>query len=243
MINLKSAFDLPIGQILNININPRQSGIEEDHVTSIDHASLDAIPPIVVFPYKNGYVIVDGYHRYTSFKRRNIGTIKAQECELPQGFDDTAEALKAVAYESNLTHGKPLNKSERTEYAYLLYRSNPSISMVELSKRVGVSDKTVKAYILQQMQGSEDTEEQAIVERHACEAKPVNHAKRVLTAIKGLFENERVLLGKVDGGRSEVLRAQLLLKNISEYSDDDVRMCKSLARTLDIVASTLEKQN
>ena len=228
---LGTTFDLQLDQLYDMNINPRQAGIDNDHVRALMGAALEEIPPIVIYLYKGKYILIDGYHRVKAFKLRNIGTIRAQEVQLPQGFSDTADALKALAYEANLRHGRPLTPSERREYAQLLYRQDPTQSWIALAKRLGVSDKTAKSYIEQ---------EQKIESGDRYEREQPDYAKRLVSTLGKFYENEYALIGFKNGKTSEDKRANLIVDIVKENATKDtIAQFQSLARTLGLVATKL----
>ena len=94
---------------LNKELTPRQ-GINKS-IVNIYENSFNDLPPIDVFwiEGKDGWWLVDGWHRYEAAKNLDQKQIEANE---HQGtFDDAKE----FSFDSNLKHGQPLTLNERKE--------------------------------------------------------------------------------------------------------------------------------
>jgi len=123
---------------LNKELTPRD-GINKSTV-GIYENSFDELPSIDVFwiEGKDGWWIVDGWHRYEAAK--NLGKDKIEANEHQGTFDDAKE----FSFDSNLKHGQPLTLNERKEAAKLKLKRHTERSDNWIGEDCGISDKTVR---------------------------------------------------------------------------------------------------
>jgi len=123
---------------LNKELTPRE-GINKS-IVNIYENSFNDLPPIDVFwiEGKDGWWLVDGWHRYEAAKNLDQKQIEANE---HQGtFDDAKE----FSFDSNLKHGQPLTLNERKEATKLKLTRHTERSDNWIGEDCGVSNKTVR---------------------------------------------------------------------------------------------------
>jgi len=118
-------------------LTPRE-GIDKATVATYA-ASFAQMPPLDVYwiEERDGWWLVDGYHRYAAAKELGI---KSLDCNEYQGtFEDALE----FSYDANLKHGKPLSTSERKKVAELKLKMHTERSNNWIAEDVGISPHTV----------------------------------------------------------------------------------------------------
>ena len=117
----------------------RGDGLSEAHVQLLMESDPQTWPPVLVEPQDDGtYGLRDGFHRHEAGSRLELSALL---CCVVEG----AGYPEAVA--ANLTHGLPLSKADRKDAARWWAEREPDLSYREIGRRVGLSDKTVKAAI------------------------------------------------------------------------------------------------
>jgi transposase len=114
--------------------------------------------PILVWDRGNGeYWVVDGVHRLEAHKRVGRPTIKAELISCKDEIDCQIKAIQA-----NLKHGLSIKKEEKISLAQKFYY-HCGISVEELSKIFGVSERTIYCWVEDIMrQKKEELKEQAL---------------------------------------------------------------------------------
>jgi transposase len=112
--------------------------------------------PILVWDKGNGeYWVVDGVHRLEAHKRAGRSTIKAELISCKDEIDCQIKAIQA-----NLKHGLSIKKEEKISLVQKFYYHR-GISVEELSKIFGVSERTIYRWVESVMkQKKEDLKEQ-----------------------------------------------------------------------------------
>jgi len=123
---------------LNKELTPRE-GINKSTV-GIYENSFDELPPIDVFwiESKDGWWLVDGWHRYEAAK--NLGKKQIEASEHQGTLDDAKE----FSFDSNLKHGQPLTLNERREAARLKLIRHTERSDNWIGEDCGIADHTVR---------------------------------------------------------------------------------------------------
>ena len=131
---------IPIAQLTaDERYQARGDGLSEAHVQLLMESDPQAWPPVLVEPMgDNTYGLRDGFHRHETASRLGLSALL---CRVVDG----AGYPEAVA--ANLTHGLPLSKADRKDAARWWAEREPDLSYREIGRRVGLSDKTVKAAI------------------------------------------------------------------------------------------------
>ncbi len=130
--------DLPLGQLCaDASYQPRGEGLDPNHLERLRASDPTRWPPLLVSPNDAGsFDVIDGFHRLQIAHERQLATFR---CEVVAG----AGYPEAVA--ANLAHGLPLSNQDRKEFAIWLHEQEPALSLRELARHSGLSDKTVKA--------------------------------------------------------------------------------------------------
>lgn len=122
---------------LNKELTPRE-GINKA-IVGIYENSFNDLPPIDVFwiESKDGWWLVDGWHRYEAAK--NLGKKQIEVNEHQGTLDDAKE----FSFDSNLKHGQPLSLNERKEAARLKLIRHTERSDNWIGEDCGISKNTV----------------------------------------------------------------------------------------------------
>ena len=140
---------------LNPDLYPRRPQFQNNHddqtmpygswVTAYQYQkAMEAgatFPPILVGPSKDGYFLLDGWHRLQAVKRMKRGTIKAEVYEGPR----TSWFLEAI--KRNAIHGRPFTFLERRTLVLRLHKDNvgyPTIAAV-----LGIPMGKIKAFAVE----------------------------------------------------------------------------------------------
>lgn len=130
-------------KLSDINVDEKltpRDGVDKSTVEAYA-ASFSKLPPVDVYwiEKRDGWWLVDGFHRYEAAKKNGVDTL---ECIEHQGsFDDALE----FAYDANLKHGKPLTTSERKKVAELKLKKYTERNNSWIAEDVGLSPTTVKS--------------------------------------------------------------------------------------------------
>jgi len=124
---------------LDKELTPR-TGINNS-IVEIYKNSFSELPPIDVYwiEGRDGWWLVDGWHRHEAAKSLNEKDIKVNE---HQGTFDEA---KEFSFDSNLKHGQPLTLNERKEAAKLKLIRHTERSDRWIAEDCGISKNTVQA--------------------------------------------------------------------------------------------------
>jgi len=137
---------------LDPELQPRVEGVDSAHVAELEQ-SPSSWPAIAVVSGKDGYIVVDGFHRVAAAQNLDLAEIAAQVVELPADAD-----LRGLAFGLNALHGKALTLADRkTEAARRLTRG-PEASNMELARATDLSPTTIQSI-------RDQLEEAAVIER------------------------------------------------------------------------------
>lgn len=130
--------DLPVRLLqASDTYQPRGEGLDLDHLERLRASDPARWPPLLVSPNEaGGYDVIDGFHRLHVAHERQLHTLR---CEVVEGVG------YPEAFAANLAHGLPLAPQDRKDFAVWLHEQEPTLSLRELARRSGLSDKTVKA--------------------------------------------------------------------------------------------------
>jgi len=146
--------------------------LNEIHVQQLVESDHKSWPVISTTRCAQGYLLIDGYHRWEAAKRKQVERIKAT-CQPYSSEEEVVEA----AFRANLTHGLKTNLQGRGDYAYWLHVTFPDLEQEEIARRAGMTQGGVSKAIvtrdrqakrLQQHNGEEDPKEQQRVAKLSC---------------------------------------------------------------------------
>lgn len=241
--------NLPLERAIPLDKSPIPNAIAA--MRPLNQANLEALleiedasqlPPIEVALIQEGYVILDGYHRYERAKLRKEDTIAAYA----RTYKSDYEVLN-FAFSANLKHGLSANSTTRTAYALWLHITPDStgntISMREAARRAGITHVAVsKAYKkLQDSQEIEATsEDDDVTEKRKAMKTPAEQLGKSLYAY---FKSEyKTFSNNMYSSKSEQIRTKGLTRYFRKAKsvDQTVVMLRSLARSINATADSLE---
>lgn len=139
---------IPLARItLDPDLQPRVDGVDSDHVRELEAIAEDW-PPLKVVARGDGFVLVDGFHRYAAAQNLALASVPVLVLAVREDED-----LHALAFALNAMHGRPLTLSDRRAFAVRLLRSNPTSSDREIGRRCGLTQPTV-AKVRQELERS-----------------------------------------------------------------------------------------
>jgi len=118
-------------------VQPRTAGIDPAHVRALAESAEDW-PPLVVVGSGNGFVLVDGAHRFAAAQDIGRTDIDVTVVEAPPDGD-----LRSMSFELNRQHGRALTLTDRREEAARQLRRRPDISDREIGRQCGLAQPTV----------------------------------------------------------------------------------------------------
>ncbi len=129
---------VPLNEIsVDHHLQPRTSGIDPDHVLELE-AVAEHWPPLRVVKRGDGYLLMDGFHRFAAAQNLGLDKIFVEVLEQPTDGD-----LYALAFALNAAHGQPLTLSDRRAFAARLLRTHSDWSDREIGRRCGLTQPTV----------------------------------------------------------------------------------------------------
>ncbi len=140
-----------ISVTVDSNFQPRIDGLDLGHVRSLESIA-ETWPPLKVVSHGDGYVLVDGFHRFAAAQNLGLETVAVEVLDPPEDGD-----LLGLAFALNSVHGRPLTLSDRRAFANRLLKAHPDWSDREIGRRSGLVQPTI-ARIRQDLESSEDIE-------------------------------------------------------------------------------------
>jgi len=129
---------IPLDAILiDKDLQPRRDGIVEHHIKALIETP-EKWPPVIVAPHEDGFVLVDGFHRYYAAAQLGAESLCATIIDRPADDD-----LFRIAFEANVAHGLPLSLEDRKAYATELASRQSNLSDREIGRRTGLHHQTV----------------------------------------------------------------------------------------------------
>lgn len=116
---------------------PRQDGIDDHHIAQLVETA-GTWPPIVLVERRGALQLLDGFHRLAAAERLGLTAVPANILEVAADQD-----LRALAFELNARHGKPLGLADRRAEAERRLRMRPTTSNLEIARSVGLSPTTL----------------------------------------------------------------------------------------------------
>jgi|SRR5579872_1153551 len=127
------------------------------HVDQLVDSNPEKWPAILVtrWPGVDGYIVIDGYHRWRAAQIKDLQLIRAVEVT----YKDTNQIIDA-AFRANMTHGLKASISTRGDYAFWLHVTFPTYPQDEIAKRAGLTQGTVSRAIAKREQALHEAEDQ-----------------------------------------------------------------------------------
>lgn len=123
--------------VADVALQPRVGGLDADHVRDLETVA-GAWPPLKLVRRGEGYLLVDGFHRFAAAQNLGLKEVPAEVLEMPPDGD-----LAGLAFTLNAAHGKPLTLSDRRAFASRLLRDHPGLSDREIGRRAGLVQPTI----------------------------------------------------------------------------------------------------
>ena len=118
-------------------LQPRIGGLDLDHVKALEGVA-EAWPPLKVVKQDDGFLLVDGFHRFAAAQNLGLVAVAAEILDQPEDGD-----LLGLAFALNAVHGRPLTLSDRRAFAARLLKAHPDWSEREIARRAGLVQPTV----------------------------------------------------------------------------------------------------
>lgn len=185
----------------NEDYQPRTGGLNECHIRLLMESTPAEWPPLTVTPNDaGGYDVVDGFHRLEAAKRLGLQSILCI-------VDPQAGYPEAVA--ANLRHGLPLSLEDRKEAARWWHEQVPGLSYREIGRRVGLSDKTVKAALHERSRATPSP------------GSPATPAGKLVRLVYRLYQSGecRTCFGLGRGGNVNAFKQEIALFDEEEQHD------------------------
>ncbi len=179
------ATSLPISSLVaNPDVWPRQSWDEERVALFADLYAADgpdALPPIVVVPRGDKYLIADGWTRARAAMLVKLAELPAKVVPPPEGADPVDVAY-CLALESAASSARPLTRSER--HAAVVRLLAATLSDREIAKLVGVAHTTVSRI----RKGQNASREREPGEEHLAWTAAEDLAARLFRSLEKVYE-------------------------------------------------------
>jgi ParB-like chromosome segregation protein Spo0J len=164
--------------------SPRLSGEDQEHIRRL--AAGDAqLPPIIV--HRTTMRIIDGMHRLQAAVARGNATIDVRF------FDGSDVDCFVLAVKSNVAHGLPLSRTDRTAAAKRIIKEHPTWSDRRIASVSGLSAGTVR------MLRRESSSAEVVTTRIGRDGR-----QRPLDAASGRLAASRILSDRPDATLREV---------------------------------------
>lgn len=132
--------DLRLDQVIvDPSLQPRVDGLDAGHVKVLQKAP-ESWPPLLVVQRGGQYLLIDGFHRFTAAQNLGLSAVPVEVVAAPADGD-----LHALAFFSNVAHGRPLSLADRRAFAERILRLEPHLANREIARRSGLSANTVGA--------------------------------------------------------------------------------------------------
>ncbi|MBA2397031.1 MAG: ParB N-terminal domain-containing protein [Ktedonobacteraceae bacterium] len=167
--------------------------LDQTHIEQLVESDSESWPEIETTLSTQGYIVIDGYHRWEAAKIKQLEHIKA----IRRTYASEQEIIEA-AFQANLKHGLKASIQARGDYAYWLHLSFPAIDQVEIARRVGMTQGGVSKAIkkreelakhVEQHEGKVDEQERQRVMQQSCKHF-ARGAIRFLDEVKALSDEE-----------------------------------------------------
>lgn len=141
-MNDKQAVTIPLSHLTaEERFQARGDGLSEAHVRLLMESDPQDWPPVLVAPNGDGtYGLRDGFHRVETARRLGVPALR---CRVMEG------AGYPEAVTANIAHGLSLSRDDRKDAARWWAETDPGMSYREIGRRTGLSDKTVKAALME----------------------------------------------------------------------------------------------
>lgn len=136
---------------VDATFQPRIDGVDLNHVRSLE-AVAETWPPLKVVSHGDGYLLVDGFHRFAAAQNLGLETVTVEILDPPEDGD-----LLGLAFALNAVHGRPLTLSDRRAFANRLLKAHPDWSDREIGRRCGLVQPTI-ARIRQDLESNQAIE-------------------------------------------------------------------------------------
>ena len=219
--------------LLDPELQPRVGGLDASHVQTLQECP-QSWPPLTVVQQGSGYCLVDGFHRFAAAQNLGLTSLTVEVVPSPADHD-----LRALAFELNARHGRPLSLDDRRAEAGRLLHQSPQIANMEVLAAEGLSPSTVQAIRerLERAQNIASTAERVgsggatyavTPTRSPGELPPASFAEAFTDTVGRIFTPpERVAQRKIAGYLQRLAVALEDLDNLDgwETGDDAAQAC------------------
>ena len=162
--------------------------LNQVHVQQLAESAMAQWPEIVVVRCSEGYIVIDGNHRWRAAQLKRAETIQAH-C---QSFPDERAVIDR-AFRANMTHGLQASPSIRGSYACWLHATFPALSQEQIARLTCLTQGAVsKALAKEAVKLQEASVPEASHEQQARQAmrRFLTHAQRFLDDVEQMSDEE-----------------------------------------------------
>ncbi|QBD77817.1 hypothetical protein EPA93_18180 [Ktedonosporobacter rubrisoli] len=239
---------IPLGKSAITNAAVATRPLDQEHLAHLLEVPSEQLPPIEVVLIFEGYIIIDGHHRFERAKRKGETTIAA----IARNYQTEYEVVRA-AFLANLAHGLPANQLTRTAFGIWLHitpdPSGKQLSIREAAKLAGIHHSGL-AKALKKLQEQNSLELEPIPtepDEETIKQKAVTvQTEKLAKNISSYFSAEsKFSEGDLLDSRLERMRAQNLARYFQQRGDtqSSALLLRALARSLNKAADTLQKKD
>jgi hypothetical protein len=158
---------------------------DQEQLESLRQSDSSLWPNILVTLCTNGYIVIDGYHRWEIAKEQGWklkATCKAYQSE---------NAVVEAAFRANLGHGLRASKETKGDYAYWLHVCYPQMEQTEIATRTGMTQGGVSKAIARREEEAKEAARKATQDEQERDTEERNQRMtqscRKLARIAGQF--------------------------------------------------------
>jgi hypothetical protein len=127
--------------------------LNDRHIEDLVNSDISTWPLVRVTHTDQGYILYDGYHRKKAAEIKGASTLEA----LCQSFDTENDVIDA-AFRANVTHGLKASSETRSDYAFWLHITYPTMKQEEIGARTHMTQSTVSEAIAKREKMLRDAE-------------------------------------------------------------------------------------
>ena len=156
--------------------------LNQAHLEHLQRSDPESWPPVLVTSSTDGYILIDGYHRWEVARQQHRKMLKAT-CQAYQNEQEIIEA----AFRANLTHGLKASVETKGNYAYWLHVTYPELEQNDIARRVGITQGAVSKAIARRDKGAKEAMQQSEIVDEEAQKRQLKNACRRFTRVATRF--------------------------------------------------------